>query len=335
MKSNWNYPTTVWTGENRSVDLNKACLVVKIKKPLFVTDKDLVNLPMTIKIIKNLKKDFRDIKIFSNFGGNPFGKNITEGVELYNNSKCDGVIAFGGGSALDVGKGIAFMCGQTRPLWDFEDIGDYWKRADESKISPIIAIPTTAGTGSETGRASAYCAPGFHPMADGIALEGMKLIRNSLSLAVKDGHNIKARSDMLAAASMGSTAFQKGLGAIHSLSHPVNAQFNVHHGLSNAIFMPYVLTFNKKEISEKILSICDYLSLEKSFDSFIKWVMKLREEFKIPHKLSEVVDERKIDLEKLSEMAFNDPSTSGNPKKLTKEDMKIMYQHSISGDLFL
>ncbi len=386
MKSNWNYPTTVWTGENRSVDLNKACLVVKIKKPLFVTDKDLVNLPMTIKIIKNLKKDFRDIKIFSNFGGNPFGKNITEGVELYNNSKCDGVIAFGGGSALDVGKGIAFMCGQTRPLWDFEDIGDYWKRADESKISPIIAIPTTAGTGSETGRASAivneetgikkiifhpkfmptivildpvltidlpsritaatgmdalahnleaYCAPGFHPMADGIALEGMKLIRNSLSLAVKDGHNIKARSDMLAAASMGSTAFQKGLGAIHSLSHPINAQFNVHHGLSNAIFMPYVLTFNKKEISEKILSICDYLSLEKSFDSFIKWVMKLREEFKIPHKLSEVVDERKIDLEKLSEMAFNDPSTSGNPKKLTKEDMKIMYQHSISGDLFL
>ena len=385
MKSNWNYPTTVWTGENRSADLNKACLIVKMKNPLFVTDKDLANLPMTIKIINNLKKDFRDIKIFSNFGGNPFGKNISEGVEFYNNSKCDGVIAFGGGSALDVGKGIAFMCGQTRPIWDFEDIGDYWKRADESKISPIIAIPTTAGTGSETGRASAivneetgmkkiifhpkfmptivildpvltidlppritaatgmdalahnleaYCALGFHPMADGIALEGIKLIRNSLSLAVKDGHNIKARSDMLAAASMGSTAFQKGLGAIHSLSHPVNAQFNVHHGLSNAIFMPYVLTFNKKEISERIVSICDYLGLEKSFDSFIKWVMELREEFKIPHKLSEVVDERKIDLEKLSEMAFNDPSTGGNPKKLTKEDMKIMYQHSISGDLF-
>ena len=385
MKSNWNYPTTVWTGEGRSADLPEACLLANIKNPLFVTDKDLVTLPMTIKTIDSLKKIFKDINIFSKFSGNPFGKNIKEGVELYNKGKCDGVIAFGGGSALDVGKGIAFMCGQTRPIWDFEDIGDYWKRADENKISPIIAIPTTAGTGSETGRASAiineetgvkkiifhpkfmptivildpiltvdlppritaatgmdalahnleaFCAPGFHPMADGIALEGMRLIKNSLSLAVKDGQNIKARSEMLAAASMGSTAFQKGLGAIHSLSHPVNAQFNVHHGLSNAIFMPYVLTFNKKEISERIVSICDYLGLEKSFDSFMQWIMDLRIEFNIPHKLSDVVDEEKIDLEKLSKMAFDDPSTGSNPKKLTKEDMKTMYQHSISGELF-
>jgi len=385
MKSNWNYPTTVWTGEDRSADLPEACLVAKIKNPLFVTDKDLITLAMTIKIINNLKQVFKDMSFFSNFSGNPFGKNIMEGVEFYNKHKCDGIIAFGGGSALDVGKGIAFMCGQTRPLWDFEDVRDYWKRADESKIAPIIAIPTTAGTGSETGRASAivneetgvkkiifhpkfmptvvildplltvdlppritaatgmdalahnleaFCARGFHPMADGIALEGMRLIKNSLSLAFKDGQNIKARSEMLAAASMGSTAFQKGLGAIHSLSHPVNAQFNVHHGLSNAIFMPYVLTFNKKEISERIISICDYLGLEKSFDSFIRWVMDLRKEFNIPHKLSEIIDEEKINLDKLSEMAFNDPSTGGNPRKLTKEDMKIMYQHSISGKLF-
>ena len=385
MKSNWNYPTTVWTGEGRSADLPEACLLANIKNPLFVTDKDLVSLPMTIKIIDSLKKIFKDINIFSKFSGNPFGKNINEGVELYNKGKCDGVIAFGGGSALDVGKGIAFMCGQTRPIWDFEDIGDYWKRADENKISPIIAIPTTAGTGSETGRASAiineetgvkkiifhpkfmptivildpiltidlppritaatgmdalahnleaFCALGFHPMADGIALEGMRLIKNSLSLAVKDGQNIKARSEMLAAGSMGSTAFQKGLGAIHSLSHPVNAQFNVHHGLSNAIFMPYVLTFNKKEISERIVSICDYLGLEKSFDSFMQWIMDLRIELNIPHKLSDVVDEEKIDLEKLSKMAFDDPSTGSNPKKLTKEDMKTMYQRSISGELF-
>ena len=385
MKSNWNYPTTVWIGENRSADLTEACEVAKIKNPLFVTDKDLVTLPMTIKTINYLKKVFKDMSVFSNFSGNPFGKNIMEGVELYNKHKCDGVIAFGGGSAMDVGKGIGFMCGQTRPLWDFEDIGDYWKRANESKISPIIAIPTTAGTGSETGRASAivneetgvkkiifhpkfmptivildpiltvdlppritaatgmdalahnleaYCSPGFHPMADGIALEGMRLIKNSLTVAVKDGKNIKARSEMLAAASMGSTAFQKGLGAIHSLSHPVNAQFNVHHGLSNAIFMPYVLTFNKKEISERIVSICDYLGLEKSFDCFIQWIMDLRQEFNIPHKLSDVVDEEKINLNILSKMAFEDPSTSGNPKKLTKEDMKTMYQHSISGELF-
>ena len=385
MKSNWNYPTNVWVGEGRSSDLTEACNISKVKKPLFVTDKDLVSLPMTVEIITNLKNSFSKLDIFSDFTGNPTGKNITEGVKIYNNNSCDGVIAFGGGSALDVGKAIAFMCGQTRPIWDFEDIGDYWKRAEESKISSIIAIPTTAGTGSETGRASAiineetgvkkiifhpkfmpaivildpiltldlppritaatgmdalahnleaFCAPGFHPMADGIALEGMRLVKNSLIEAVKNGKNINARSEMLAAASMGSTAFQKGLGAIHSLSHPVNAQFNVHHGLSNAIFMPYVLTFNRTEISEKIVSVCDYLGLEKSFDKFLQWILDLRKEFNIPHTLSEIVEKDKIDLDKLSEMAYADPSTNGNPKKLTVTDMKTLYQHSITGELF-
>ena len=385
MSINWNYPTTMWIGENRIDDLSLACKELNISNPLFVTDKDLVSLPMTIEIITNFKNSFGKLNIFSDFTGNPTGKNITEGVKIYNNNSCDGVIAFGGGSALDVGKAIAFMCGQTRPIWDFEDIGDYWKRAEESKISPIIAIPTTAGTGSETGRASAiineetgvkkiifhpkfmptivildplltldlppritaatgmdalahnleaFCAPGFHPMADGIALEGMRLVKNSLIEAVKNGKNINARSEMLAAASMGSTAFQKGLGAIHSLSHPVNAQFNVHHGLSNAIFMPYVLTFNREEISEKIVSACDYLGLEKSFDKFLQWILDLRKEFNIPHTLSEIVEKEKIDLDKLSKMAYGDPSTNSNPKKLTVADMKTLYQHSITGELF-
>ena len=180
----------------------------------------------------------------------------------------------------------------------------------------------------------AFCAPGFHPMADGIALEGMRLVKNSLLVVVKDGKNINARLEMLTAASMGSTAFQKGLGAIHSLSHPVNAQFNLHHGLSNAIFMPYVLTYNRKEISDKIDSICNYLNLEKGFNSFINWIIELRKDLKIPHKLSEVIEINKINLDKLSQMALEDPSTAGNPKKLTKEDMKIMYEHSLSGKLF-
>ena len=385
MKINWNYPTSMWVGENRVEDVSKACKQLGISNPLFVTDKDLINLDMTNKILINLKKEFNHLAVFSNFSGNPFGENVEDGVKNYNQSQCDGVIAFGGGSAIDVGKAIAFMCGQKRPIWDFEDIGDYWTRADSSKISKIIAIPTTAGTGSETGRASAiinketgikkiifhpkilpsivildpaltidlsprltaatgmdalahnleaFCAPGFHPMADGIALEGIRLIKKSLNEVVKNGQNLDARLDMLVASTMGSTAFQKGLGAIHSLSHPVNAQFNLHHGLSNAIFMPYVLTFNKKEISNKIISICDYIGIEKSFENFIKWIMDLRQELNIPHKLSDVIDESKIDLDMLSKMAFDDPSTNGNPKKLEINHIKTMYEHSISGNLF-
>ncbi len=385
MITNWNYPTSVWLGENRIEDLSQACNNLNISNPLFVTDKDLINLNMTKNIILELKKNFNNLSIFSNFSGNPFGENVEEGVLEFKKNKCDGVIAFGGGSGLDVGKAIAFMSGQSRPIWDFEDIGDFWKRADEKNIATIIAVPTTAGTGSETGRASAiinketgvkkiifhpkflpsivildpvltvdlsskltaatgmdalahnleaFCAPGFHPMADGIAIEGIKLIKKSLLIAVKNGKDLSARSDLLAAASMGSTAFQKGLGAIHSLSHPVNAQFNVHHGLSNAIFMPYVLTFNKNLIEDRIVSICDYLNLDKNFDSFLKWILDLRKDLNIPHKLSEVVEENKINLEKLSQMALEDPSTVTNPKKLTIDDMKILYEHSLSGKLF-
>ena len=385
MKFNWNYPTTVWVGKNRTHDLSIACDNLKIDKPLFVTDKDLINLPFILNIISKLEKKFNKLSIFSNFSGNPIGENVDEGVIEFNKNKCDGVIAVGGGSALDVGKAIAFMCAQTRPIWDFEDIGEYWKRANEDKIAPIIAIPTTAGTGSETGRASAiinkktgikkiifhpkflpsivildptltldlsprltaatgmdalahnleaFCAPGFHPMADGIAKEGIKLIKTSLVTAFKDGKNIEARQNLLAASCMGSTAFQKGLGAIHSLSHPINAQFNIHHGLSNAIFIPYVLTFNKNFIEDRIISICDELNLEKKFESFLNWILDLRKELNIPHKLSEVLDVNKINLEKLSKMALDDPSTVTNPRKMSIDDMKILYEHSIMGKLF-
>jgi len=382
---NWNYPTTLWVGENRIKDLPSACSNLNIKNPLFVTDKDLINLQFVKDIIFNLNKNFSKLATFSDFSGNPIGENVDDGVTVFKKNQCDGVIAFGGGSGLDVGKGIAFMSGQSRPIWDFEDIGDYWKRADEKNIAPIIAIPTTAGTGSETGRASAiinnqtgvkkiifhpkllpsivildpvltvdlsprltaatgmdalahnleaFCAPGFHPMADGIAIEGMKLIKKSLLNAVNNGKDLNARADLLAAASMGSTAFQKGLGAIHSLSHPVNAQFNVHHGLSNAIFMPYVLTFNKNLIEDRIVSICDYLNLDKNFESFLNWILNLRKELNIPHKLSDVVEENKINLDQLSVMALEDPSTATNPGKMTVDDMKTLYEHSISGKLF-
>jgi alcohol dehydrogenase len=385
-KFNWNYPTTIWVGENRINDITVACKNLNITKPLFVTDKSLAKTEIVKNTLSILDKNKLSTKLFSNVIGNPTGQNVNEGVESFKKNNCDGVIAFGGGSGLDVGKAIAFMSAQTLPIWDFEDIGDNWTKANSDKIAPIIAVPTTAGTGSETGRASvilnektgikniifhpkflpsivildpnltiglpsnitaatgmdalahnleAYCAPGYHPMADGIALEGMRLIKKWLLEAVNNGSNIEARMNMITAASMGSTAFQKGLGAIHSLSHPVNALNNIHHGLSNAIFMPYVLTFNKDMIEDKIIKICNYLELkERSFNGFINWVLDLRKKLNIPHKLSEIISEEDFDIDRLSKMALIDPSTAGNPKKLTLADMKSMYQNSFSGNLF-
>ena len=386
-KFNWNYPTTIWVGENRIKDICLACKKLNIKKPLLVTDNILASSEIVKKTIKYLNDQNIILEIYSDVVGNPTGTNVDNGVIFYKKKNCDGVIAFGGGSGLDVGKAIAFMSGQTLPIWDFEDVGDNWTKANTDKIAPIIAVPTTAGTGSETGRASvilnektgvkniifhpkflpsivildplltvglspkltaatgmdalahnleAYCASGFHPMADGIALEGMKLIKKWLVEAVNNGSNIEARMNMLTAASMGSTAFQKGLGAIHSLSHPINALNNIHHGLSNAIFMPYVLTFNKDIIENKIIRLTEYLDLdEKTFNGFLNWILDLRNKLNIPHKLSDIIDEKDFDLDKLSKMALNDPSTGGNPKKLTIEDMKTMYQHSMSGELFI
>ena len=383
---NWNYPTTMWVGENRIKDLGSACKKLNINKPLLVTDNGLAKSKIILDAVSLLKKENIAVEVFSNVVGNPTGTNVVEGVEFFKKNKCNGVIAFGGGSGLDVGKAIAFMSGQTLSIWDFEDIGDNWSKANSDTISPIIAVPTTAGTGSETGRASvilnedigekkiifhpkflpsivildpiltldlpanitaatgmdalahnleAYCAPGYHPMADGIALEGMRLINKWLIRAVKNGNDLEARMNMLTAASMGSTAFQKGLGAIHSLSHPINALNNIHHGLSNAIFMPYVLSFNKGEIEQKIIKICYYLELkDKSFNGFMDWVLNLRKELKIPHKLSEVIQEKDFDIERLSKMALEDPSTGGNPKKLTIDDMRLMYKHSMQGILF-
>ncbi len=386
LKSNWNYPTVVWTGENRVNDLSLACEDLNIQTPLLVTDKGLYNSQIILETLKSLNDKKILVKIFYDVIGNPTGTNVKDGVEFYKKNRCDGVIAFGGGSSLDVGKAIAFMIDQKLSIWEFEDIGDNWKKANTEKIAPIIAVPTTAGTGSETGRASvilnektgvkkiifhpkflpsivildprltislppditastgmdalahnleAYCANGYHPMADGIALEGMRLINKWLLEAFEDGSNIEARMNMLTAASMGSTAFQKGLGAIHSLSHPVNALNNVHHGLSNAIFMPYVLTFNRDVIEKKIIKISEYLDLkENTFDSFLNWILELRKKLNIPHKLSDILDKKNFDIDRLSKMALEDPSTSGNPKKLTISDMKNMYMHSMSGNLF-
>ena len=398
IKSNWAYPTTVWFGSGRIVDLPKACKMLGIKKPLFVTDSDLVKTEMVANVVQSNNKNSIPTKVYSEVKGNPVSGQVIKGVEVFKNGNHDGVIAFGGGSSLDVGKSIALLESNNRPLWDFSGEGSFWtennynesmaknKMSNPDNIRPIIAIPTTAGTGSEISRAAAiinentnvkkivfhpkmlptltildpkltlglpsfltaatgmdafahnleaYCASGYHPMADGIALEGMWLIKKWLITAVNEGKNIEARGNMLTASSMGATAFQKGLGAIHSLSHPVNSVFNIHHGLSNAVFMPYVLTFNRSAIENKIAKLSEYLELKNpSFNSFIDWVLDLRDKIKIPHKLSECAKITDKDIEKLAPMALNDPCTPENPKKTSLDDMKLMYSHSLEGKLF-
>jgi len=394
----WAYPTTVWFGNGRIADAPKACKVLGIKKPLLVTDKDLAKTQMIEKIVDLNKKASIAIEIFSDLKGNPVGSHVQKGAEQFKKGNHDGVIAFGGGSSLDVGKSIALLTSSDRPLWDFSGEGSFWKKNNYTEsmainrinnpnnIKPIIAIPTTAGTGSETSRAAAiinektkikkivlhprmlptltildpeltlglppfltaatgmdafahnleaYCASGYHPMADGIALEGMWLIKKWLTVAFNEGDNLKARENMLTASSMGATAFQKGLGAIHSLSHPVNSVFNVHHGLSNAVFMPYVLTFNRSAIENKISKLSEYLELkEASFNAFVDWILDLREKIKIPHKLSDCAKISDNDIEILSPMALNDPCTPENPKKTSLDDMKALYKHSLEGKLF-
>ena len=378
---NWNYPTTMWFGLYRIKDIQKACDNLNIKNPLIVTDPGILQTDIIEKINYSLNKK---ANIFSEVKSNPTGQNVEEGVKQFNQNNHDGVIAVGGGSGMDTGKGIAFMSKQKRPLWDFEDIGDWWTRANSDAIFPIIAVPTTAGTGSETGRASvftnelteekkiifhpkmlpsvvildpdltiplppsltaftgmdalahcleAYSSDIFHPLSQGIALEGMKIIKDNLVEVYKDGKNIKARANMLATSSMGSIAFQKGLGAIHSLSHPIGAIYNTHHGLTNAVFMPYVLLRNKKVIENKIIDLSRYLNLSNpSFNSFLDWILDLRKLLSIPHTLKELIDDNS-NFEKMSVMALNDPSTSSNPIKLNENDFLKLYQDSFEGIL--
>ena len=378
---NWNYPTSIWFGEKRINEIQKACESLNIKKPLIVTDPGILKTNIVEKINQSLNSK---ANIFSDVQSNPTGNNVEQGVLYFNANSNDGVIAVGGGSGMDVGKGIAFMAGQNRPLWDFEDIGDYWTRANSEVIKPIIAVPTTAGTGSETGRAGvytnekthekkiifhpkmlpsvvildpeltvplpksltaftgmdalahcleAYSSNYFHPLSQGIALEGMYMIKQYLIKAYEDGTNLEARGNMLAASSMGSIAFQKGLGAIHSLSHPVGAIYNTHHGLTNAVFMPYVLKKNRKAIEEKIIALSKYLNLkETSFDGFMKWILALREKLLIPHTLKELINDNSK-FEQMSVMAKDDPSTGGNPIKLESADFLDLYINSYNGNL--
>ena len=381
--TNWNYPTPIRFGIDRVKELSLFIDELKISNPLIVTDPQFREVAQFKGIIGSLNNSNKNYSIFSEIKGNPTGTNIRDGVDVFLKNKNDGVIAIGGGSSLDAGKAVAFMSKQKENIWYFEDIGDNWTKAIIDNLPKVIAIPTTAGTGSETGRASlivdeetytkkiifhptmlpdlvvldpsltislpkhltaatgmdalahcleAYCSNNFHPMAHGIALEGIKIIKENLLTAYNDPGNIEARAKMLVSSMMGSTAFQKGLGAIHSLSHPINAVNDVHHGLSNAIFMPYVVKFNQSQIEERIFFLSKYIDLEnQSFDGFLQWILDLRKQLAIPHTLKDL--NINFDFDKLSKMALVDPSTSTNPLDLNEDDMKALYVSSYEGNL--
>ena len=370
--ANWSYPTSIRFGAGRISEIADACEVAGIKNPLLITDRGLADMDITKKTLDLLESAGLGRNIFSDVDPNPNQRNAENGVKAYLDGGHDGVIAVGGGSGLDLGKLVAFLAGQTRPLWDFEDIGDWWTRADADAIAPIVAVPTTAGTGSEVGRASvitnsdtqekkiifhpkflpgvvicdpeltvgmpsfitagtgldafahcveAYCSPHYHPMSQGMALEGMRIVKKYLPIAYSDGANIEARSHMMSSAIMGATAFQKGLGAIHALSHPIGAIYHTHHGTTNAVCMPAVLQFNKSAIKDLIEDASNYLSIKGGFDGFCSFVDDLNQSLNIPKKLSGLgVDNP--DIERIVSGALKDPSTGGNPIKMTPENTR-------------
>jgi len=379
LTANWSYPTAIRFGAGRIAEIGEACAAAGIKRPLLVTDRGLASMEITQRTLKLMQDAGLGTAMFADVDPNPTEKNLEAGVKAFRDGGHDGVIAFGGGSGLDLGKMVAFMSGQTRPIWDFEDIGDWWTRADPDGIAPNIAVPTTAGTGSEVGRASvitnsethvkkiifhpkvlpsvviadpeltvgmpakitagtgmdafahcleAYCSPFFHPMSQGIALEGMRLVKEYLPRAFKGGTDIEARSQMMAAASMGAVAFQKGLGAIHAISHPIGAVYNTHHGTTNAVVMAAVLDLNRPEIEERIERAAAYLGIDGGFDGFRSFVVELNESLGIPKTLSEMgVGTDRID--ELVPMALDDPSCGGNPVKLTADNVRALFEATI------
>lgn len=384
MQANWNYPTSIRVGEQRLSELGACCAGLNMRNPLLVTDPGLADLPILEQALAACASEGLSCSVFSEVQPNPTGTNVEQGVSAFKDGGHDGVIAFGGGSALDAGKAIALMAGQKISIWDLEDIGDNWTRADTDGIAPVVAVPTTAGTGSEVGRVSvildevhqvkrlifhpdivpaivildpvvtvglpplltaatgmdalshsleAWCSPAYHPMAEGIATEGIRLVREYLPTAVTDGTNLEARTQMLVASTLGATAFQRGLGAMHALSHPLGALYNAHHGTLNAVLMPYVLVENRKVIEERITRLARSIGIaDPGFPSFLDWVLELRETVKIPATLEALgIDDSQA--EKIGTMAEVDPSSGTNPILFSADEYRSIFLKALKGDL--
>ena len=384
MNVNWNYPTAIRVGSGRLSELPNVCQEAGMSAPLLVTDSGLATLPMVENAIIGCRDAGLRCELFSNIKPNPTGQNVEDGVQAYVEGQHDGVIAFGGGSGIDAAKAVALMAHQSVSIWELEDVGDNWTRANGELIAPIVALPTTAGTGAEVGRASvildessetkkiifhpkmlpqivildpeltvglpaaltaatgmdafshsleAWSSPLFHPMAEGIAAEGIRLVREYLPRAVRDGADIEARTQMLVASSMGATSFQRGLGAIHALAHPLGALYDAHHGTLNAVLMPYVLKANRSAVESRIERLGRYIGLgDTSFDSFMDWVLSLRAEINIPSTLSELgIDDQQS--HRIGQMAVQDPSAGTNPITYSAEDYERLFLSALTGQL--
>ena len=384
MNANWNYPTSICVGESRLSELGMCCLKLNMRNPLLVTDPGLAELPTVKEALSACASEGLSCSVFSDVQPNPTGTNVEQGVGVFKEGEHDGVIAFGGGSALDAGKAIALMAGQTISIWDLEDVGDNWTRADAKGIAPVVAVPTTAGTGSEVGRVSvildepnqvkrlifhpdivpaivildpvvtaglppfltaatgmdalshsleAWCSPAYHPMAEGIAAEGIRLVREYLPVAVADGTNLEARTQMLVASTLGATAFQRGLGAMHALSHPLGALYNAHHGTLNAVLMPYVLVENRMVIEEHICQLARSIGIDDpGFSSFLDWVLQLRETLDIPQNLEALgIDDAQA--ERVGMMAEADPSSGTNPILFSADQYQSLFLKALKGNL--
>ncbi|WP_114155344.1 iron-containing alcohol dehydrogenase [Chromobacterium haemolyticum] len=384
LQGNWNYPTSIRFGAGRAAELPALCRELGMRRPLLVTDPGLARLPMLARLQSLLSGAGLETALFSDMRPNPVGRDVDAGVAAFRDGRHDGVVAVGGGSALDVGKAIALMSGQKRPLWDFEDVGDNWLRVDPAGVAPTLAVPTTAGTGSEVGRASliideaahrkviifhpamlpklvladpeltaglppaltaatgvdalvhnleAFCSPFYHPIAQGVALEGMRLAHDWLPAAHADGGNLEARAQMLSCSIMGATAFQKGLGGVHALAHPIGAVFDTHHGLANAVLLPYVLVRNRPAIAERLAAAARYLGLaDAGFDGFLAWVLQLRAGLGIPHTLAEIGIGADAAAD-IGRMAKADPSDGGNPLPLSADDYRAIFLAAQQGRL--
>lgn len=381
----FNYPTTILFGEGSLTEAAKRIKAMGLKRPLIVTDQTLVKVGIADEVKGVLSSAGLECTMFADVHPNPIEDDVEKGAAVYRDAKCDSVVAVGGGSPMDAAKVIMLRVVHSEPLEIFDDAigGD---KLITNPLPPLFAVPTTAGTGSEVGRAGviimkktnnktiffhptmlpkiavleprltadlpagvtaatgidafthcleAYFAPGFHPMADGIAIEGMRLVLKNLPTAVKDGKNLEARGEMLLAASMGATAFQKGLGMIHSLAHPLSSECGLHHGLANALMLPKCVAFLEKsdlnEDQRKRLARVESLFAERGLakgtlsESCLQFFKAVGIQFGLKN-----YGVRQDQIELLSDKAIKDGCHQTNMIPVKRDHLKSVFQEAFA-----